>query len=415
MSLAVFSAIALPPPFLLLFELIATSVIIGLTPSNSWARQAILPVLLSCTYLIVQSSSQYMRPRWASLLGGFSFTLVLQYIDLALLSHWNYEDRGPPIQNTFRPEAAGTPSLQPLWERFAFGWNAMWSFRHVNSPHEVKNVPPFSTNDPNYVPSKRRFVLQQSAAALGCYIMLDLLGARKPPANSAEIFNPDLIPMISRIGEVSAAELKLRALTIAGFGLTFYCVIQGFQSLAAGFAVGSGLSDAANWRPAFGSLSESYSLKNFWGKVWHQLLRRPLTSVSSSLVHGLLCIPQKSLLGGTLTLILSFALSGALHTAAGVASGMSLAELGVFRFFCTQALGVIIEQAAIAAVSRSRGKELRGAKPPIPMKMLGYAWVAVFMAWSGPAWIYPQAARAPAKGATSFLPFSILGLFNSHR
>ena len=36
-----------------------------------------------------------MRSRWASLLGGISFAFLLQYIDLALLSRWSFEDHGP--------------------------------------------------------------------------------------------------------------------------------------------------------------------------------------------------------------------------------------------------------------------------------------------------------------------------------
>ena len=257
-------AMALPPPHLLLFELIASSAVVGLTPSQSWVRPAALPILSSCVYAIVQDSKQYMRPRWASLLGGFSFAALLQYIDLGLISRWNYEENSPSIQGIPKGKAEKVPSDSPL-NRFKFGWNAMWSFRHINTPSQVRNVPPFSKTDANYIPSKCKFVLQQSTAALGCYIILDLLGARKPPANAAQIFNPDLVPIFSRLGSVTTAEIKLRALTIARFGLTFYFVIQGFQSIAAALTVGLGLSKIANWRPAFGSLTDAYSLKNVWG------------------------------------------------------------------------------------------------------------------------------------------------------
>jgi len=131
-------------------------------------------------------------------------------------------------------------------------------------------------------------------------------------------------------------------------------------------------------------------------------------------VHDFLRIPRSSLLGATLTLILSFALSGALHTVAGVASAMPLKELGVFRFFCTQALGVLVEQGAIANLRRLYGRTKDTKNPDYGAKALGYMWVAAFMIWSGPAWIYPQALRAPPKGATNFLPFSIVGALTKH-
>ena len=149
-------------------------------------------------------------------------------------------------------------------------------------------------------------------------------------------------------------------------------------------------------------------------KVWHQLLRRPLTAPSSTLAHDFLKIPRSSLLEGTLTLILSFALSGALHTVAGVASGMPLKELGVFRFFCTQALGVLVEQGAIAALRCLYGRSEGTKYLNYGAKALGYMWVAAFMIWSGPAWIYPQTLRAPPKGAINFLPFSIVGALTKH-
>lgn len=117
------------------------------------------------------------------------------------------------------------------------------------------------------------------------------------------------------------------------------------------------------------------------------------------------------MLGGSISLFLSFALSGALHSAAGVASGVPLSELGVFRFFCTQAVGVFVEQGIISTARRLRSKKDASAPPSYWEKALGFLWVAAFMTWSGPAWIYPQAARPPATGATTFLPFSIVGYF----
>lgn len=45
-------------------------------------------------------------------------------------------------------------------------------------------------------------------------------------------------------------------------------MIQGFTSVGALLAVGLGLSKVENWRPAFGSLAEAYSLKNIWGNVF---------------------------------------------------------------------------------------------------------------------------------------------------
>jgi hypothetical protein len=215
-----------------------------------------------------------MRPRWASLLGGFSFAVLLRYIDVGLITHWNIENKGPASSSTptidmaaqsqkTLPESSNVTFLA----RLQYGWNTLWSFRQVNTPYEVKNVPEFSLFDPHYIPPRWPFVFRQAASAVVCYLALDLLGQRSPPSNPAQLFNPALIPLFSRLHSVTASEIKLRALTIAGFGVTFFFIIQGFQSFAAALAVGSGLSSVENWRPAFGSIWDAYSLKNVWGYV----------------------------------------------------------------------------------------------------------------------------------------------------
>ncbi len=272
---------ALSPPAISLFELLAGSAVIGYAPPRSLFRAAALPVLSSCVYRIVTASVEHMRPRWASLLGGTAFAFLLQYVDIALVGHWNFKDHGPqkdvrsPHANlstrtadipkpTTQSKAQEPNKKDKFWNRLAFGWNSMWAFRRVNSPNEVKNVPPFSTSDPSYVPPKWLFVAQRLAITAVTYLVLDLMTLRKPPTD-LRAFDPTLIPMLSRITDVTSAEIKRKALMLGGFAVTFYCLIQCAQSAAAAVAVASGLSKVESWRPAFGSPSDAYSLKNIWG------------------------------------------------------------------------------------------------------------------------------------------------------
>jgi hypothetical protein len=112
------------------------------------------------------------------------------------------------------------------------------------------------------------------------------------------------------------------------------------------------------------------------------------------------------------TILASFALSGLLHTAAGVASGMPVDQLGVFRFFGTQAIGLVFEQGVAGLLRKGQRHDGRidedEGKPAWYGRISGYVWVVAFLVWTGPSWIYPQAARAPAEGATDFLPFSLI-------
>jgi hypothetical protein len=96
---------------------------------------------------------------------------------------------------------------------------------------------------------------------------------------------------------------------------------------------------------------------------------------------------------------------------------MPVDQLGVFRFFCTQAVGVVVEQGVVLLIKRmwrkdDEANEGKGG-PAWYVRGMGYVWVVAFMTWTGPSWIYPQAARAPARGAAAFLPFSVVGWMKS--
>jgi hypothetical protein len=97
---------------------------------------------------------------------------------------------------------------------------------------------------------------------------------------------------------------------------------------------------------------------------------------------------------------------------------MPAGQLGVFRFFCTNALGLMFEQRIASLYRKVQGHDENGSQrtsgPAWYIRAAGYVWVIAFMTWTGPSWIYPQAVRAPpvqasAAGPTAFLPFSVIG------
>ena len=280
----------LPPPYIFLFELAVSSAVVGFTRPGSIVRPAAVPFVATCVYTIVSTANMHMRPRWASLLGGTSFSFLLQYIDLALLSQWSFEhqwltleassvspneDPRPSTSSSRTPHAYRvedtTTSKQcasqndTFWERLRFGWSSMWAFRHLNSKYEIKNVPPFSIKDPAYTPPRWPFVFRRTLIAAVCYLIVDLLGARPPPKNNAALFDDALVPVFRRLGSITSSQLKLRVLSTAGLWLTLYCLMQGGHALASAIAVTLGLSEVGDWRPIFGSVSGSYTLRDFWG------------------------------------------------------------------------------------------------------------------------------------------------------
>lgn len=58
-------------------------------------------------------------------------------------------------------------------------------------------------------------------------------------------------------------------------------------------------------------------------------------------------------------------------------------DSGAMRFFCTQALGIMLEDGAQEVFRRF------GGKPGLPSRLLGYVWIVMFLSWSTAAWLYP--------------------------
>lgn len=107
---------------------------------------------------------------------------------------------------------------------------------------------------------------------------------------------------------------------------------------------------------------------------------------------------------------MTFFISGVLHTSADLAVGMTLGESGSIRFFCTQAVGILLEDSVqalyhyfISGVDRTKSNRVA--------RLIGYVWLGMFLAWSTPVWAYPAMRRNQGKAEDIVLPFSILKTF----
>ncbi|PQE23046.1 hypothetical protein CJF32_00004434 [Rutstroemia sp. NJR-2017a WRK4] len=401
-----------PAPIAFLAQLSISSITIGFTPAYSFIRPAAFPLVSACVYSILNGAKTQMRPRWASLLGGASFMFLLQYLDLGLVRQWNWRDRGPASTedlNTTKKHAeegrahVSQAKEHDVWAKLRWAWSSMLALRHVNTKYEARNVPVFKASDPTFVPSKPAFLVRESIIALICYLLLDLMAQRPPSPNAPQLFDEALIPVFRRLGDVTLPQLWLRALSLAGFAVTFWALIRGYAAAAGALTVALDVNEPRDWRPPFGSLFQAYSVKNLWG-----LLTGPAAKITYNVLH----LPHGSLSARFCNVFVTFALSGMMHSCAGIATGMSPKQLNVVHFFITQAMGVVIEDLVRLAFLKAKGEERKSEKntsPSLAHRLIGYLWVAAFMTWSGPVWLYPQASKPISPGTNnSFLPYSII-------
>lgn len=140
------------------------------------------------------------------------------------------------------------------------------------------------------------------------------------------------------------------------------------------------------------------------------MYRQTFGSPARFLVHDVLRIPQNTLVARYSKVLSTFFIPGLLHLSTDIAVGITFGESGSTRFFCTQVLGILLEDGVQALCQYSIPKEQRSLKTDNLAKKIGYAWLGVFLAWSTPIWAYPALRRITGDATDLVVPFSILKL-----
>ncbi|KAF5328771.1 hypothetical protein D9619_011601 [Psilocybe cf. subviscida] len=147
-------------------------------------------------------------------------------------------------------------------------------------------------------------------------------------------------------------------------------------------SVGLGFSKPHHWPHLFGTPRDAYTLRNCWGRVWHQMLRKLLT-VHSNVAATTLDLPRNTFTT-YFKLCLSFFISGLIHYAGDYMlyqnwSGRSM------EFFLLQAVGITLED-AVVGIAKTLGYT---TKTPLT-KLLGFCWVFAWFTFCLPLWLDPN-------------------------
>ncbi|EFR01714.1 hypothetical protein MGYG_04717 [Nannizzia gypsea CBS 118893] len=384
---------------------------VGFTRPSSILRLAVAPVLALCSFRCTTTSIDYMvRSPWAALVGAYSVTFFLHYLDIALLRGWSFEFGGPSIDpGTGHNIAEYTKKdrADNSWERLKFGFAATFSFRHIGTPYQVKNVPRFSKKNPEYVPSRSRFLLWTGFIFTASYVFLDLVTFKVDIDTNLKYFTPKNIPFFTRLPNISRDEIVMRVISTAISGITMTCIQRGIYSLVAFVSVFLAISEPREWPPFYGPVSQAFSLRRAWAISWHQFNAAKFASVSSFIVQRVLRISRGTQVYRYARLVTIFAISALLHILGDVAAGISFSSSGAVRFFATQAFGIIIEDIIVSIYCNFLVKD-KSHKYHLLEKCVGFLWVGIFMAWSSPSYIYPMLYRVNSGQNDSIIPFSIM-------
>ncbi|KAF7853264.1 hypothetical protein EAF04_010765 [Stromatinia cepivora] len=374
-------------PFLLLIaNILLTNATAAYTHSRATRLLAfILSVFLS--YLAISNWNNHISTTgWAGrTLAGALFTVPNILFDRLIIRNWQYgkDDLKPKgIEKNEREKE----KKQTRWE---WGQEVAGKSRYVGTTHEVSNVPFFDTKDPVLGPSKRTFCLQRASMILTFYFLNTL--AIDGQLNAKKGFLDDFyVPWFRRIFSGGIPHLREEITTRVTVSLLYwvaqFCYLQCFFSIGALLDVGLGDGEVRLWRPLFGEARHACSIRGFWGKFWHQSIQLNIKGPAEFITHTILQIPRSTFIARYLKIFLAFAVSGAMHIASDYGGGISPRQSGAMTFFCTQALGIMIED-GVQEIWRMMG----GKKNTLFGKTIGIIWTLGFLCWSTPVWVYPVA------------------------
>ncbi|KAL2066309.1 hypothetical protein VTL71DRAFT_2380 [Oculimacula yallundae] len=308
------------------------------------------PHLIPSIYLTCMFGSMLPQGK----LRAFSVTSILLYIiaqipksttgDLA-------QDCLRPMQATFvllhwldffvfnsqddwsRSEDAGTP--RKGWKQ-SFGWSVdlNTAMRGIGWNWKVNNVPdsvPLGT-------SKWKFVRNELLQAMLSYLMFDISESilsisayttRNPPDLFAETWpRLFLFTWLPAIGSCYAFKLQ--------------------YSVVSALTVSVGLSKPQSWPPIMGKLADVSTIRELWGKFWHQLIRRNL-GIPFRVLRTYMPIKRGTLASKYLQLYLAFITSGLIHHlgAMNLASSSSDKNLLQLAYFFMQPIAITFEDVVI--------------------------------------------------------------------
>ncbi|PVI02642.1 hypothetical protein DM02DRAFT_670386 [Periconia macrospinosa] len=321
---------------------------------------------------------------------------------LATLAKLNFSD--PPEFHYWRSDR---PAREPS-SYVAFGFakvkwaiSLMLNTRGIRWNYEVKNVPAVLPQ------SKSRFLASRALKFAKNLLLADFffqLGIR------LLYTTPD-----GHIGQLNSKYMTMRHADwrwgfakVFVFGATPYFAMSMQYEQFAFMAVLLGLSHPEDWPSMFNPIRGTTTVRDFWGRYWHQQLRHMLSQYTEAFC-AYFNIRKGTNMSSYTKLWLSFLISGTFHSLASLQmphpANLTPGErsLGFFYFFLWNVSAITVEDFLQWCGRRISPKMMEGNGS---MKtVVGYVWVTLVM-WQGLPLVGDMCLRLRV-GAESPLPFSL--------
>ncbi|EDR03831.1 uncharacterized protein LACBIDRAFT_306530 [Laccaria bicolor S238N-H82] len=366
--------------------LLVLSITVFSSKTSIWTRWSIfLPIAVTSCYLVCYTTTGDVTVDQG--LGTAILIQLMIAVDYILITDVQ-RDIYPKDQP---PRKKGADADIPLMKRFRRAISLYTTPRGIGWSFEPRTLPKPSTK-PRFVFVSSRITRALASALTGTFASVMI--------NS----NPALSGITLSVRDMG---WFYRTTGIFAFALNAIAQINTIHCVLAAFCVGVGISGPEEWPDLFGSPFDAYSVQRFWGRTWHQVLRRPLKSCTIFVVTKILHRPRDKQYTPLVFLNTVFLISGLVHVG-GEYMMLGRLGLGAFRFFLVQGLAVSVETIVsnVFSLSGSRLASPRKAAlstPKLWMRIVGYVWVLLWFWWSLPFMVDPgilAGAYGPHRGLT---------------
>ncbi|KAJ5592818.1 hypothetical protein N7537_009722 [Penicillium hordei] len=342
------------------------------------------PLRYLCISGMIWIASRFIRPFGSS--GSPTWCQAITQLVIATLQATNLLLLNPLFNSDISRSAK---SAQNFGSRLITAVRLLAQTRAVNTQWQVKNVP----SHPKYylrrgmqVPSRGRFLLRQLAIVVWQCLVLDIVqtvslqqakerGLHEPASLEIEWVVP-----LEQWAERIATHLSI------WFVVNRLISDLAYRVLSILF-VGIGLDSPADWPPAFGSMLDAFTLRNFWGKFWHQFMRQPFTSISNFIARDVLNLTRPSTLERYTNLFIVFLISAIFHVVVDILQSIPTERSGSMPFYLAIAFGIMLEDGVQHIWKRvqtpdSMQEEAKQPTDIVPLwkRAAGMVWV---MLWLG--------------------------------
>ncbi|KAF7180866.1 hypothetical protein CNMCM7691_010157 [Aspergillus felis] len=383
---------------------IAMSAICFTSRCSTW-RAAAIPLVAFTTYqawlaLDFFDNNQLVNPMTAAFVVGFG----LHHLNLMCVARIDAEEIQHQIQRQTVTKGAETTVSQ--YDCLRWTCYLLTTVRGIDTPYQVKTVPRGKNEDS----ASRVGFLARTLLIIGAkYLVLDLMTFSPPSKDDTmRLFGPGREYLFLRPNGLPPATLQevLIHLGVAflGWGPIGSWFIDVHYRVLAVLSVGLGISSPHQWPALFGSITETYTLRGFWGYAF------PLTFHALPLLASGLSLANAEYFLLHLSRSPAVAASFPSRTTIDGRAGIWLPYSGALRCFLVQPLGIMIEDAVQEAFRRFRGNSK--FRSTIWTRLIGYLWVWGFLTLVAPLYNFPLFRyQDPTKNG---VPFSVIKFVRAH-